>query len=307
MAFAETFTIKPLPPFSFDLTAQIFGNGDKHVRSYAGGVFQQVLQVNGNHVLAKLTDNRSTQQPLLTVELHSSKPITPTNKHEALQAIKRIFSLDFDLGIFYKDVENDHVMRQITPQLYGYKFTTTPTVFESLIDAIVEQQISIKVARTIEERIAVKFGEKLEIKNDAFFAFPTPRHLAEASISDVQGVGLSKRKAEYINNAAKMIVEGKLDIELMKKETDAEQIIAELDALKGIGVWTAELTLLRGIPRWDVLPAEDFGIRRVISAYYCGGRPIEAAEAREIAKAWGKWKGLAAFYLILAEVRGITV
>jgi DNA-3-methyladenine glycosylase II len=171
----------------------------------------------------------------------------------------------------------------------------------------VEQQISIKVARVIEERIAVKFGEKLEIKNDAFFAFPIPRHLAGASISDIQGVGLSKRKAEYINNAAKMIVDGKLDIELMKKETDAEQIIAELDALKGIGVWTAELTMLRGIPRWDVLPAEDFGIRRVISTYYCGGRPIEAAEAREIAKAWGKWKGLAAFYLILAEVRDIIV
>ena len=307
MALAETFTIKPLPPFSLDLTAQIFGNGDKHVRSYASGVFQQVLHVNRNHVLAKLTDNRSTQQPLLTIELHSSKPITPTNKHEALQAIKRIFSLDFDLGVFYKDVENDHVMRQITPQLYGYKFTTTPTVFESLIDAIVEQQISIKVARTIEERIAVKFGEKLEIKNDAFFAFPTPRNLSGASISDIQGVGLSKRKAEYINNAAKIIVDGKLDLELMNKEADAEQIIAKLDELKGIGVWTAELTMLRGIPRWDVLPADDFGIRRVISTYYCGGRPIEAAEAREIAKAWGKWKGLAAFYLILAEVKGITV
>jgi len=307
MAFAETFTIKPLPPFSLDLTAQIFGNGDRHVRSYAGGVFQQVLQVNGNHVLAKLTDNGSTEQPLLTVELHSSKPITPTNKQEALHAIKRIFSLDFDLGIFYKEVENDHALRQIIQQLYGYKFPTTPTVFESLVDAIVEQQISIKVARTIEERLAVKFGDKLEIENENFFEFPTPRNLSEASISDIQGVGLSERKAEYINNAAKMIVEGKLDLELMKKETDAEQVIAELDALKGVGVWTAELTMLRGIPRWDVLPSDDFGIRRVISTYYCGGRPIEAAEAREIAKTWGKWKGLAAFYLILAEVNGIAV
>ena len=307
MPFAEAFTIKPLPPFSLELTAQIFSSGDKHVRSYESGIFQQVLQVNGNNVLAKLTENRSIEQPLLTVELLSSKPITPANKQEALQAIKRIFSLDFDLGIFYKDVANDQVMKRITPQLYGYKFTTTPTVFESLIDAIVEQQISIKVARTIEERLAKKFGDKLEIKNDTFFAFPTPRKLTEASISNIQGVGLSKRKAEYINNAAKMIVDDKLDLELMKKETDADQIIAELDALKGVGVWTAELTMLRGIPRWDVLPADDFGIRRVISTYYCDGRPIKEAEAREIAKAWGKWKGLAAFYLMTAEVKGITV
>ena len=307
MPFAETFTIKPVPPFSLDLTAQIFGSGDKHIRNYAVGIFQQVLQVNEHHVLAKLTDKGTTEKPLLIVELNSNRPITSTDKQEATKAIKLIFSLDFDLAIFYKDVENNHVMKQITTQLYGYKFPTTLTVFESLVDAIVEQQISIKVARTIEERLAVKFGEKMEIENDSFFAFPTPRNLTEASISDIQGVGLSKRKAEYIFNAAKMIVDGKLNLELMKKEADAERVIAELDALKGVGVWTAELTMLRGIPRWDVLPADDFGIRRVISTYCCGGRPIEAAEVRQIAKSWGKWKGLAAFYLIIAEAKGITV
>jgi DNA-3-methyladenine glycosylase II len=307
MPFTETFTIKPVPPFSLDLTAQIFGSGDTHVRSYIGGVFQQVFQVNENHVLAKLTNKGTTEQPLLTIELHSNRPIASTDKQEALQAIKRIFSLDLDLNIFYKDVENDHVMRQITPQLYGYRFTTTLTVFESLVDAIAEQQISIKVARIIEERLAVKFGEKLEIEKETFFAFPTPNNLAEACISDIQGVGLSKRKAEYIYNAAKMIVDSKLDLQQMKKEADAKQVIAELDALKGVGVWTAELTMLRGMHRWDVLPADDFGIRRAISAYYCSGSPIKTAEAREIAKAWGKWRGLAAFYLIVAEVKGIAV
>jgi DNA-3-methyladenine glycosylase II len=306
MPFAETFTIKPVPPFSLDLTAQIFGSGDKHVRNYAVGIFQQVFQVNEHHVLAKLTDKGTTEKPLLIVELNSNRPITSTDNQEATKAIKLIFSLDFDLAIFYKDVENNHVMKQITTQLYGYKFPTTLTVFESLVDAIVEQQISIKVARTIEERLAVKFGEKMEIENDSFFAFPTPRNLAEASISDIQGVGMSKRKAEYIFNASKMIVDGKLNLELIKKEADAERVIAELDALKGVGVWTAELTMLRGIPRWDVLPADDFGIRRVISTYCCGGRPIEAAEVRQIAKSWGKWKGLAAFYLIIAEAKGIT-
>jgi DNA-3-methyladenine glycosylase II len=65
--------------------------------------------------------------------------------------------------------------------------------------------------------------------------------------------------------------------------------------------------MLRGMQKLDALPADDFGIRRVISTYYCGGRPIKAAEAREIAKAWGQWKGLAAFYLIIAEVKDIRV
>jgi len=52
--------------------------------------------------------------------------------------------------------------------------------------------------------------------------------------------------------------------------------------------------------RWDVLPADDYGIRRVISTCYSNGTPIKAAQARENAKRWGRWQGLAAFYLIIA-------
>ena len=64
--------------------------------------------------------------------------------------------------------------------------------------------------------------------------------------------------------------------------------------------------MLRGMQKLDALPADDLGIRRVISRYYCGGKPIKTEEAREIAKPWGRWKGLAAFYLIIAEVKDIS-
>ncbi len=137
--------------------------------------------------------------------------------------------------------------------------------------------------------------------------YPTPQNIAAASIGEVQQVGLSQRKAEYIHGAAQLIAEGKLDLEKMKGENDAEQIISELDEIRGIGVWTAELTLLRGMQRLDMLPADDFGIRRVISTYYCSGKPIKTAEARKIAEKWGRWKGLAAYYLIIAEAKSITV
>jgi 3-methyladenine DNA glycosylase/8-oxoguanine DNA glycosylase len=59
--------------------------------------------------------------------------------------------------------------------------------------------------------------------------------------------------------------------------------------------------------RFDVLPADDFGLRRVISRYYCKGRSIKASEACSIAEAWGSWKGLAAFYLIIAEAQNVVL
>ena len=99
----------------------------------------------------------------------------------------------------------------------------------------------------------------------------------------------------------------KLDLENMKNNPDAEKVISELDEIRGIGVWTAELTMLRGMQKLAALPADDLGIQRVISRYYCGGKLIKADDARKIAKRWGMWKGLAAFYLIIAEVKDLSI
>jgi DNA-3-methyladenine glycosylase II len=307
MTFTESFKVQAVAPFNFDLTAQIFGNGDKQIRNYANSQFTQVLKINGKLALVKLTSTGTVEQPNIIVQLKSNNSITLQDKQEAEEAVKFIFNLNFNLCAFYKDVKNDSTMHQITQQLYGLKNPTTPTVFEALVDSIAEQQISIKVAHTLEESLVKKFGETLTLDGETFYAYPTPQNIANASVSEIQDCGLSQRKAEYIHGAAKLIVDGKLDLEELKNHTNPEEIISKLDEIRGIGVWTAELTMLRGMQRLDALPADDFGIRRVISRYYCGGKPIKSAEAREIAKSWGTWKGLAAYYLIVAEIKGITV
>ena len=307
MTFTETFTVQALAPFNFDLTAQIFGSGDKQIRNYTNSQFSQILHINCKLAQLKVASLGTVEEPKINVELKSNNPLTAQDKKKAEETVKFIFNLDFDLCSFYRDLKNDHVMQQIAQLLHGLKNPTTPTVFEALVDSIVEQQISIKVAHTLEERIIKKFGETLFLNGDSFYAYPTPQNIANMSISEIQSCGLSQRKAQYIQGAAKLIVEGELDLENLKKCKNPEEIISELEAIRGIGVWTAELTMLRGMQKLDALPADDLGVRRVISRYYCGGKPIKADEAREIAKAWGKWKGLAAFYLIIAEVKDIKV
>ena len=107
-------------------------------------------------------------------------------------------------------------MTQIAQQLYGLKNPTTPTVFEALVDSIVEQQISIKVAHAMEERLVKKFGETLTLNGETYYAYPTPQNITSASIEEIRNCGLSQRKAEYIQEAAKLIVNGKLDLEHLK-------------------------------------------------------------------------------------------
>ena len=307
MSYTEKITVAALPPYRFDLSSEIFVNGDRQIRNYENGLFWQVIRVNGKLILVTVEAAGTVDTPEVSAELKSDSAITVEDKKKAEAALKALFSLDLDLKPFYETVKDDQVMAAVTHRLWGLKSLTTPTVFEALVDAIVEQQISIKVANTIEARITKKFGDTLDVEGNVYYVHPTPQHLATVSTEELRQCGLSFRKAEYIKGAAALIAEGKLDLENFRNYERSEQIIKELDEIRGIGVWTAEFTMLRGMQRLEALPADDLGLRRVISRYYCDGKPIKSAEARRIAENWGDWKGLAAYYLVVADMKDIKL
>jgi DNA-3-methyladenine glycosylase II len=305
--YTEKIEATALPPFRFDLSCEIFANGDKQIRNYGNGRFWQVIRVNGKLVLAVAESTGTIDEPKVTIELKSDKVITGEDKKTARDAVTALFSLDLDLEPFYETVKSDKIMAQLTRELWGLKNPTTPTVFEALVDSIVEQQISLKVANSIEHRIIKKFGDAVNVEGEIYFAYPTPQQLVSVSIEEFRQCGLSFRKGEYIKEASTLIAEGKLNLEKLKNYRSSEQIIKELDEVRGVGVWTAELTMLRGMQRLEALPADDLGLRRVISRYYRDGKVISSAEARRIGKNWGAWKGLAAYYLVVADMKDIEL
>jgi DNA-3-methyladenine glycosylase II len=307
MIYTEKITVAALPPFRFDLSSEIFANGDKQIRNYEKGRFWQVIRVNGKLILATIEAVGTVDKPEISAELKSDSVITEEDKKKAEEAVNALFSLDLDLKPFYKTVKDDKIMEHLTRELWGLKNPTTPTVFEALVDSIVEQQISLKVANSIENKIIKKFGDTLNLERAFYFAYPTPQRLASVSTEELRRCGLSFRKGEYIKEASRLITEGKLNLEKLKNYDSSEQIIKELDEIRGIGVWTAELTMLRGMQRLEALPADDLGLRRVISRYYRDGKMIPSSEARKIAKNWGDWKGLAAYYLVMADMKDIKL
>ena len=298
------FSLKPIYPFNFDISAQIFSDGDEHIRKYHGGRFWQVLRSERKLLLTSIQSAGSMDQPALTVDLKSNRPLLARDFQLSRDKVSLIFNLQFDLKPFYVDIENDIIMKRITRRLYGLKNPTTPTIFESLIDSLVEQQISLKVANTIEKRIIKEFGGKLKIEDTLYYAYPKPEQLADADVGMLRKCGLSARKAEYVKDVSKLIMDGKLVLEGLRNQA-TDKIIGELDSVRGIGVWTAEMTCVRGMGKLDVIPADDLGLRRTISHYYCNDRRITSQEARRISDNWGKWKGLASYYLIIAERLGI--
>jgi len=298
-------SLLPRPPYDFALSSAIFSTGEPDIRTFRGGVFRQVLAIDKSVVLAEVTSYGTTDDPELSLTLRSDHPVSTDTAQRAKSLVASMLSLSDDVARFYRAVAGDPVLAGLTVQLRGVRAPVTTTVFEALTDSVIEQQISLKAARSIANRLIRATGKKLALDGNAFYCYPDAETLAGTPDSTFRTCGLTSRKGEYIRGIAQLILNGDLDAEGFRKYRDTEKIIEELTQIRGIGRWTAELTTLRGLHRPDAFPADDVGVRRFISLYYLGGRKISPAEARTFAGRWGAWKGFAAYYLEVADLLGV--
>ena len=160
--------------------------------------------------------------------------------------------------------------------------------FFTLARSIVGQQISVKAAQSIWDRIAA--------------AAPGMRSADLLALDGValRGCGLSQRKAEYLLDLAARSENGSLH-ERSWSEMSDEAIIAELVQVRGIGRWTAEMFLIFNLLRPNVLPLDDLGLLKAVSLHYLDGEPIVGREGRarveSLAIDWAPWRSVATWYL----------
>lgn len=299
-----SFPLNPVPPYDFTMSAWIFASGDPQIRKSEDSRFWQVIRPGGIPALADIHSTGTTNHPVLKVRLGGDIPSDSGWKEQAGDVIARILSLNDYLDPFYQSVRDDPPLHALTRKFRGLKAPSTPTVFEALVDSIIEQQISLAVARTLESRLTKMFGDPLLVDGQTYYAFPAPERIASGRPEQFRACGLSAMKGEYIRNAAHQILRGDMDLEGLRTIKDSEEIIGELQKLKGVGQWTAELVVLRGLHRLDIIPADDLGLRRVIARRYEAGKEISGQDVRKIADRWGPWKGLAAYYLLVEDMMG---
>ena len=158
--------------------------------------------------------------------------------------------------------------------------------YGALLRAIVGQQLSTKAARTIYGRILDLFDGTT----------PSPEQLIEAEESDLRGAGLSGRKVEYVRDLALHVIEGELELERLDQLPD-EEVIEEIVAVRGLGVWTAEMFLIFHLERPDVLSGGDLGIRKAVQIEYGLEEMPTPTRVIEIGEPWRPHRSLASLYL----------
>ncbi|MCA1217230.1 DNA-3-methyladenine glycosylase family protein [Streptomyces sp. 8L] len=167
------------------------------------------------------------------------------------------------------------------------------TNFEAMALHIVGQQISIAAALTIFARVTTAAGGTL-----------TPKRILALAADDLRACGLSRAKAAYLRDLAQRQDDGTIDLEHMD-DVDDTTALADLTAIHGVGLWSAQMFLIHQLERPDILPAGDIGIRRAIqNAWHLTDTP-SIEDTRQRATAWTPYRTYASA-LLWASLRAPT-
>jgi len=178
----------------------------------------------------------------------------------------------------------DPVMGAIIRQHRGVYMTARGEPFMTLARAICGQQISVKAAQAVWDRLVVCCSGM------------TPEKVLLKKRTELRACGLSDRKTEYIADLAQHFADGRIHARDWPRMPD-EEIIAELTDVRGIGRWTAEMFLMFNLLRPDVFPLDDLGLQKGIRAAYFGGRKTPLKKMKKMGETWRPWRSVATWYL----------
>ena len=178
----------------------------------------------------------------------------------------------------------DAVMSSIMQRHKGIYLVRRGEPFLTLARAIVGQQISVKAAQSVWDRVVACAGAV------------TPEGILLKKPTELRACGLSDRKTEYIVDLARRFAEGLVHPYRWDEMSD-EEVIADLVQVRGIGRWTAEMFLIFNLLRPDIFPLDDLGLQKGIRVCYYKGRKVSLARMRKLGESWRPWRSVATWYL----------
>jgi len=152
----------------------------------------------------------------------------------------------------------------------------------------------------VRRRLVQRFGTPVRVGGQTVYGFPEPATLARATVAELRSMQFTVRKAEYIVGLAQRVESGELDVDGLSACSN-DEVVARVTAVRGLGRWTADWFLARGLGRGDVCPAGDLAVRKAFAHFYGRRRALSERAIRRRAATWGSHQNLAVHYLLAGE------
>lgn len=281
-------------PYDLELTVRLLQRRPTNrIDAWDAGCYRRALWVGSRLSLCTLRNAGTIDAPdlRLTVEPRPSEAVLAALK----DTLRRMLGMDLPPGFTLPNLSSPR-LASLAQRLRGARPPRFPDLFESFCRIIPYQQVSIEAGSTLVARLVERLGRRLETDAGPVWGFPHAATIADAGDDDFDGLGLSRTKVAALREAARRIASGALS-ESALTALPTPRALQELDALPGVGPWTAALLLLRGLGRTEVFPQADVGalkgLRRVLG---------EDAPLAAIIEAAGNRRGYLYFYALAAKL-----
>jgi AraC family transcriptional regulator of adaptative response / DNA-3-methyladenine glycosylase II len=212
--------------------------------------------------------------------------------NQVITRVRKMFDLDADMSLIHQHLSSHPVLNTVIGQYPGLRLPGCWNIFEFSIRAILGQQISVKAATTLAQRIAEKYGSDLDQAQSPYAEmtkhFPTPEQLKQVDYSDI---GLTQSRLATLQRWVDFYL---VTPNVFEKSENIETLEKTLTQLKGIGPWTVNYIAMRGLSDPDAFPSADLGIIKALTVN--GERPNNKV-ILATAQQWRPWRAYAAIYL----------
>jgi DNA-3-methyladenine glycosylase II len=298
--------IEPLAPFRLDLTAWALRRRPHNaIDRWAESTYRRALLIDNGPVGLSVIQDETPEPPRLWVRL-GTRASHRSFERRARRAVNRLLGLDIDLSAFAAMAASDPLLGPLAARMRGLKPPRFPTVFEALVNGIACQQLSLDLGIHLLNRLTAERGRPVSADREGMRAFPGPEDLASTEPHQIKRLGFSGAKALAIVDSARAIAAGDLDLEGLEQLEDAAAI-ERLTAMRGIGRWTAEYVLLRGLGRLHVFPGDDVGAHNKLRRLFDIDTALDYDAVRRLVGRWYPYAGVVYFHLLLDSLSGSDV
>jgi DNA-3-methyladenine glycosylase II len=290
--------LNPVPPFRLDLTVwALRRRAENIIDRWDGRTYGRVFVLDGKAVELEVSQLGTRTRPRLQVVVTGSR-LTRRGRRMLATLVERMLGTRVDLTRFYQLAARQPELGDLVRRFRGLKPPRFPSVFESLLNAFACQQVSLALGVLLLNRLTETYGVAVEQIGGRVWAFPRPEDLSAEEPEALGRLGFSRQKARAIIELSLAVRERRLDLEKFT-ELEGDALLKQLDALRGVGRWSAEYVSLRGLGRLQVFPGDDVGAQNKLQRYLgLEKTPNYETVRRQLAR-WGDFAGLIYFHLLL--------